>query len=145
MSALLALRVFTSIPEFRARTNMANLFIRTEGEWEPAPRPRVTVPYIGSVSTVDPIVYPEIVHIEQIKPTAGSTRTRKVYSVVQLNEIILRLFGFKHKSATDKESAVAFLMLPESLVVINRHNERVQEAKRARAVREMANTPKPYY
>lgn len=124
---------------------MASLFIRTEGEWEPPRRSRVVVPDIGLVSTIDPIVYPEIVYIEQIKPTAGSTRTRKVYSVVQLYEIILRLFGFKHKSATDKESAVAFLMLPRSLEVIERHNERVQEARRAHAVREIANTPKSYY
>ena len=124
---------------------MANLFIRTEGRWESSPRARVVVPYIGDVSTIDPIVYPVEVNIEQIKPTAGSIRTRKVYSVIQLDEIMLRLFGFKHKSANDKENVVAFLMLPSSLEVIRRHNERVAEAKRERAVRQIADTPKSYY
>jgi hypothetical protein len=116
---------------------MTNLFIKKEWRQISVERQVVNIKTIGTVSDIDPITYPVHIFIDRIKPTAGSTRTGKVYSVIELDQIMFHLFGFKHKSTNGKEAAVAYLTLPENIRIIERHNERLREMTREHSRREM--------
>ena len=122
---------------------MTNLFIKTE-YLKKSTRREINLDALerSDVSAVNPVLYPVPIYIERIKPVTGSTKTKKIYSVVELDEIMLRLFGCKIKTSNGKEATVSFLTQPENILIIQRHNERLREVTREQSRREIKETPR---
>ncbi|CAH6419523.1 Hypothetical protein POVR2_LOCUS25 [uncultured virus] len=122
---------------------MTNLFIRTE-RLEAGSRQTVDLASIPRIelSEIDSIPYPTHIFIERIRPVAGSTKTKRVYSVIELDEIMLNIFGFKIKVTNGKEATVNFLTDPENMKIIERHNEKLREWNREQSRREVRDTPR---
>lgn len=122
------------------------LFLDSSRQMALAPLPpNESLPEIGDLNKADQLPYPTVIQIERIRLPGGSGRAvgqGKAYSATELDQIMLKLFGFKVKAtkggkAGGKESAVAFLHQPESIRKIARNNERVQDAKRIAAYRDI--------
>jgi hypothetical protein len=83
---------------------------------------------IGNMEFSPVIEYRRPIDIWKISSKTGSKRAGKeVYSLTDLSEITLGLFGFKHQQGTAKHIITEFLLRPENLEIINRHNEIVLE------------------
>ena len=121
---------------------MTNLFIRAERLQGSKQTVNLTSLPRADMTEVDTIPYPVHIFIERIRPVAGSTKTRRVYSVVELDEIMLRIFGFKIKVTNGKEAIVNFLTTPENMKIVERHNEKLREWTREQSRREIRDTPR---
>jgi hypothetical protein len=117
---------------------MANLFLKPELQTTKSNKQRPTkltsqvvapkIIDVGNLEFSPTVEYQLPIDVWKISSKTGSKRAGKeVYSLTDLSQITLGLFGFKHQQGTAKHIITEFLLRPENLEIIHRHNEIVVE------------------